>query len=153
MDIRAKLLALRNATDGGDNAVSDDEGAHVLAFAFRDEFLEKDLLLAALECLDDGFRDLNFIREDDTDSLRAFEELDDDGCAANALEGTFDIAFVIDVSGGGDADIVAGKDLEGAEFIARVADASGSVWCVNIHLLELADNRSAVTGNGCADAR
>lgn len=152
VDVGAEFLALGDAAYGCYDAVSDDEGADVLAFAFGNEFLKENLLLGGVEGLDDGFCDLNLIREDDADALGAFEELDDDWCAADAHEGVFDVALVIDVSGGGDADIVAGEDLEGAEFVAGVADSRSGVWGEDVHLLELADDGCAVAGDGGADA-
>ena len=101
-----------DAADGGDDAVADDEGADVLALALRDEFLEQDLLLGAVERLDDGFGDLDLVGEDDADALGAFEQLDDDRRAADAHQGVLDVALVIDVGGEWDADIVAGKNLQ-----------------------------------------
>jgi hypothetical protein len=100
VDVGAEFLALCDAADGGDDALADDEGADVFAFAFGDEFLEEDLLFGGVEGLDDGFGDFDFISEDDADALCAFEEFDDDGCAADAFEGAFEVAFVIDVGGG-----------------------------------------------------
>ena len=72
MDVGAEFLALRDAAYGGDDTVTDDKGAHILAFAFGNEFLEQDLLFGGVQGFDDGFRDLDLVRQNHPHALGAF---------------------------------------------------------------------------------
>ena len=52
-----------------------------------------------------------------------------------------------------DADVVTRQDLDGAQLVARVGDAGRGVGRVDVHLLELADDRHAVERDRGADPR
>ncbi len=153
VDVGTKLLTLCDTADGSDDTISDDEGPNVLPLALRHELLEQHLLFGGVQGFHDGFSDLDLVGEDHPDTLGAFEEFDDHRSAADADEGVLHIAFVINVGRGRDADIVAGKDLKRAKLVTGIADPGGGVRGEHVHLLELPDDRGAVTGDRSPDPR
>ena len=100
MHIAAEFGADGAPAHGGDDAVTDDEGPHILALTLGDKFLDDDLLFGALERLDDGFGDLIGIGQNDADTLRALEEFNHNGSAADFGDGA-ENAFAIPHEGGG----------------------------------------------------
>jgi hypothetical protein len=92
-------------------SVADHEGPHVLALALRNELLDQDVLLGALQGLDDRLGDLVAVGQDDTHALGALEQLDDDRRAAHALDGGQHVGLGAHEGRVRDADVVAREDL------------------------------------------
>ena len=106
-----------------------------------------------MQRLDDRLGDLHLGGEDDADALGALEELDDDGGAADALDGEAHIRAAVHERRGRHPDVVARQDLGRAQLVARVRDAVRGVRRVDVHLLELAHDGGAEVGDRVADAR
>jgi hypothetical protein len=141
VDVRSELVALCLPTHRGDDSVADDERTNVAPFGFGDEPLDQNVLLGALQGLDDRFGDPGVRSEDDADSLGALQQFDDDRRTSDPVDGRQHVLTVPHEGGGGDADVVSGEDLDRAELVAGVGDAGGGVRGVDVHLFELADDR------------
>ena len=85
--------------------------------------------------------------------MRAFDQLDDHGGAANSLNRWQYIFLVADKGGLGNADMMATEDLQTAKFIPGIRNASGRIRTEHIHLLELANNCRPKISDGCTDTR
>ena len=84
MKVGAKFALGTLSLHGGDDLVSNHQTTDVSSASFFDELLHEDVRVQATEGFDDGFSGLGGLREYDSDSLGAFQELDDErGAAAN----------------------------------------------------------------------
>ena len=142
-----------DALDGTDNLARHHEGADVAAARLADELLHHDVDVGGGESLDDRLGRALGLRQDHAHALRALEQLDDDGDAADLLDHVLGLARAVGEGGDGQADAFAGQDLQGAQLVARAADGDALVQGIDALHLELAQHREAVVGDGGADAR
>ena len=123
VDVAAEFLSLRHATHGRHDPVSDDKGANVFALAFGNEFLDQDVLFLALQQLDEGGSRRGSLSQQHADTLRAFDQLDDDRCASDPFDCRQYVSLVAHKGGSRDADVMSAQDLQAAQFVARIRNA------------------------------
>src|SRR4029079_19161979 len=86
MQVGAELARAADAFGRRDNFSSNDERADVAAIRLADELLNHNVDIGGAERLDDRLRRALGLSEDHAHALSAFEELDDDGNAADFLD-------------------------------------------------------------------
>ncbi len=111
------------------------------------------LTLAALNASMIDFAEPFGFGEDHAHALRALQQLDDDGHAADLLDHVLGLARPVREGGDGQADALAGEQLQRAQLVARAADGDALVQRVDALHLELAQHGEAVVRDGGADAR
>jgi hypothetical protein len=153
VDVAAEVADLGLAPHRADHPVADDEGAHVLAFRFRDELLQEDDVVQAPEGLQDRLEPLAGLRQHDPDALRSLEQLEDAGDPSHLLDGLVEVLRRADDGGAREVDVGAGEELEGQELVARVLDRLRRVDHGDPHDLELVDDGAADLRDRRADAR
>ncbi len=79
VQIRAKLVAIRDAAHGGDHFRADNKRTNIAPSRFFDKRLQKHILTRHQKRLDDGLRRLLRFGENDADALRSLEQFYDDG--------------------------------------------------------------------------
>ena len=94
-----------------------------------DELLDQHVLLRRVQRLDDRLGDLDLGREDDADALRALEQLDDDGRAADPLDRRAHVGAVAHERRRRHADVVAREDLV-ARSLSRAFEMPFAVFGV-----------------------
>ena len=153
MEVGSKLITLCLAPHGGHDPVADHQGPNIAPLALGHKPLDKYILFGALQRFDDRFGHLGIGSKNHPYSLRSFEELDDDRCAANPFNGGQHIGTVTNKGGRRYANVVSGENLDSAQLVARVGDSIGRVGGVDVHLLELADDGQSVERDRRADPR
>ncbi len=146
------LAGLGDPSHRGDHAVSEHDRADVAPRALAHELLDQDVLLRALQRLDDRFGDLHGVGEDHADALCALEQLDDHRRAADPLDRGKHVLLPPHEGRVRHPDVVPTQDLERPQLVARVGDGVRRTRRVDVELLELPDDGGAEVGDRRADA-
>ena len=107
MQVGPEFTFLALAHHRRNHAVADDEAAEVRTAGFLDELLNHEVGLEAAEGLDNAFRRLLGFCQDDADTLRTLQELDDHGRSAHEFQQVIGIPGRIRKPGDGQADPLA----------------------------------------------
>src|SRR5262249_20143987 len=118
-----------------------------------DELLDEDVLIQALERLDDRTGRGRALGQDDAEALRALQQLDNHRRAVHALDTSGNVLGLGGIDGGGQANVMSAEDLQAAQLVARAGDGLRFVHAVNAHHLELAHHRQPEERDRRANAR
>ena len=153
MQVGAELARLARAHHAGHDLAADDQRADVGAAGLLDVLLHQDVHVGGAERLDDRLGRGRRLGQDHAAALRALEQLDDAGRAADLLDHVLGAARPVREGGHRQADALARQQLQRAQLVARAADGDALVQREDALHLELPQHGQAVVRDRGADAR
>src|SRR5215207_7289702 len=153
MQVRAELALGTRSLHGGHRFAADNEHPDILAGGFLHILLDENGDLRAVKRLDHRLRRFVLLAQNDTDALRAFEQLDDHRRAADEFDDFIRSSSVIGKGRDRQANTVARQELQRSQLVARPADGNRLIQRKHAHHLELPQHRETIERVRCRNPR